>query len=84
MRHLRRNNVRAEVAGPVPDLAVITGVHDAVVDGQVVTCSVDPEAMAAVLAALTSAGVRTLTSTPPTLEELFLDVYRADPQGVRR
>ena len=27
-------------------------------------------------AALTEAGVRTLTSTPPTLEELFLDAYR--------
>ncbi|MCW2783956.1 MAG: hypothetical protein JWP74_473, partial [Marmoricola sp.] len=25
-----------------------------------------------------------LTSTPPTLEELFLDVYRTEPQGARR
>ena len=81
MRHLRRNNVRAEVAGPVPDLSVIAGVHDVVVDGQVVTCSVDPEAMSQVLGALTAAGVHSLTSTPQTLEELFLDVYRADPGG---
>ena len=29
-----------------------------------------------VLTALTSAGVTTLTSTPPSLEELFLDAYR--------
>ena len=84
MRHLRRNNVRAEVAGPVPDLSVITGVHDAAVDAQVVTCSVDPEAMAHVLGALTAAGVQSLTSTPQTLEELFLDVYRTDPEGARR
>ena len=28
------------------------------------------------LAALTAAGVRSLTSAPPTLEELFLDAYR--------
>jgi polyether ionophore transport system ATP-binding protein len=84
MRHLHRHNVRAEVTGSVPDLAGITGVHDATVDGQVVTCSVDPDAMADVLGALTAAGVRSLTSTPPTLEELFLDVYRTDPQGVRR
>jgi ABC-2 type transport system ATP-binding protein len=31
-----------------------------------------------VLAALTGAGVITLTSSPPSLEELFLDAYRAD------
>jgi ABC-2 type transport system ATP-binding protein len=84
MRHLHRNNVRAEVSGAVPDLSTITGVHDVVVDGPVVTCSVDPDAMADVLAALTAAGVRSLTSTPPTLEELFLDVYRGDPEGARR
>src|SRR4051812_40539647 len=74
LRHLRRNKVRAEVAAPVPDLSPIAGVHDVRVDGQVVTCSVDPDGMAAVLAALTAAGVQSLTSTPPTLEELFLDV----------
>ena len=28
------------------------------------------------LEALTRAGVRDLTCTPPTLEELFLDAYR--------
>jgi ABC-2 type transport system ATP-binding protein len=84
MRHLHRNKVRAEVAGVVPDLAAIVGVHDLVVDDRVVSCSVDPAAMADVLGALTAAGVCTLTSTPPTLEELFLDVYRADPEVARR
>jgi ABC-2 type transport system ATP-binding protein len=84
MRHLHRNNVRASVSGPVPDLAGIVGVHDVSVDGQVVSCLVDAEAMPAVLTALTEAGVRTLTSTPPSLEELFLDVYRTDPAGRQR
>ena len=68
----------------VPDLTAMAGVHDVVVDGRMVTCSVEPDAMAELLGALTAAGVRTLTSTPPTLEELFLDVYRADPDGARR
>ena len=36
------------------------------------------------LTALTAAGVESLTSTPPTLEELFLDVYRTEPEGARR
>jgi ABC-2 type transport system ATP-binding protein len=84
LRHLRRNKLRAEVSGTVPDLGQIAGVHDVQVDGSVVTCSVDPEGMSAVLAALTSAGVQSLTSTPPTLEELFLDVYRTEPAGSRR
>ena len=84
MRHLRRTQVRAEVAGAVPDLSAIAGVHDAVVDGRVVTCSVDPDAIGPVLAALTAVGVQSLTSTPQSLEELFLDVYRAGPEGARR
>jgi ABC-2 type transport system ATP-binding protein len=76
MRHLHRSRVRAQVVGPPPDLNGIAGVHDLLVEGDTVSCTVGPEALPAVLAALTTAGVRTLTSTPPTLEELFLDAYR--------
>jgi ABC-2 type transport system ATP-binding protein len=76
MRHLHRSRVRAEVVGTPPDLSGIPGVRDVHVDGTTVTCSVGAEGMPAVLAALTAAGVRALTSTPPTLEELFLDAYR--------
>jgi ABC-2 type transport system ATP-binding protein len=72
MRHLRRNSLRAEIAGTVPDLSAIAGVQDASVDGQMVTCSVDPEAMSGVLSALTAAGVESLTCTPQTLEELLV------------
>jgi ABC-2 type transport system ATP-binding protein len=83
MRHLHRNRVEAEVSGPVPDLGAVPGVHDLVVDGQRVTCTVDPEALSEVVALLSAAGVLQLTSTPPTLEELFLDVYRPDPVSVQ-
>jgi ABC-2 type transport system ATP-binding protein len=76
MRHLHRSRVRAEVVGAVPDLAGVTGVHDLSVHGSTVGLTVDAEGLPGVLAALTAAGVRTLTSTPPTLEELFLDAYR--------
>jgi ABC-2 type transport system ATP-binding protein len=79
LRHLRRSKVVAEVAGQVPDLARIAGVSDVRVDGSTLSCSVAPEAMAELLGALTSAGVRSLTSSPPTLEELFLEAYRPDP-----
>jgi ABC-2 type transport system ATP-binding protein len=84
MRHLHRSKVRAEIAGTVPELTGIVGVHDVVVDGQEVTCTVDPEALSDVLTALTGAGVRSLTSAPPTLEELFLDAYRDVPEGAVR
>jgi ABC-2 type transport system ATP-binding protein len=76
MRHLHRNRIQSRVRGAVPDLALLPGVHDVEVDGRQVTCTVDPEGLSQVLTALTEAGVETLTSTPPTLEELFLDVYR--------
>jgi ABC-2 type transport system ATP-binding protein len=79
LRHLRRNRVRAEVSGVVPDVSRIDGVHDVDVDGRVITASVDPAGLSGLLAALTGAGVVSLTSTPPTLEELFLDAYRTTP-----
>ena len=84
MRHLHRSRVRAETVGPPPDLSGIAGVHDLQVEGDTVTCTVGPEALPAVLAALTTAGVRALTSTPPTLEELFLDAYRRPEEKAAR
>jgi ABC-2 type transport system ATP-binding protein len=82
LRHLRRSRVVAEVVGEVPDLARLHGVSDVHVDGRTVSCSVEPDAMTDVLGALTAAGVRSLTSAPPTLEELFLEAYR--PAAVPR
>jgi polyether ionophore transport system ATP-binding protein len=79
LRHLRRNRVQAEITGASPGLDGVPGVHDVVVDGSSLTCLVDPEGLVPLLQALTAAGVRTLTSTPPTLEELFLDLYRSTP-----
>ena len=79
MRHLHRNRIRAELDGAVPRLDGLPGVHDLSVEGAVVTCSVDPDGLSGLLVALTSAGVRNLTSTPPSLEELFLDAYRTSP-----
>jgi ABC-2 type transport system ATP-binding protein len=84
MRHLHRSRVRAEVVGAVPDLSGVRGVHDLSVEGSTVTLTVEPDGLPAVLSALTGAGVRALTSTPPTLEELFLDAYRrpdSQPEG---
>jgi ABC-2 type transport system ATP-binding protein len=74
MRHLSRTTVDADLDTPIA-LDGLTGVHDAVVDGTRLRCEVDNAALTAVLSRLTSAGVRTLTCRPPTLEELFLRHY---------
>src|SRR4051794_41005118 len=52
LRHLRHSVVAAEVAEVVPDLSKVAGVSDIRVDGQSITCSVEPEAMTQVLGAL--------------------------------
>ncbi|GAA1070760.1 MULTISPECIES: ABC transporter ATP-binding protein [Kitasatospora] len=72
LRHLTRTAIDAELAGPPPEL---TGVHDLVTDGRRVRCQVDADRLDEVLRALTAVGVRSLTSRPPTLEELFLRHY---------
>jgi ABC-2 type transport system ATP-binding protein len=74
MRHLTRDLVDAELAGPVR-LDGLPGVHDLVTDGLRVRCEVDHGALDEVLGRLHQAGVRTLTCRPPTLEELFLRHY---------
>jgi ABC-2 type transport system ATP-binding protein len=76
LRHLRRTRIRAEVSGDLNGLAALPGVHDLERAGEVVTCTVDEAAMPEVLTALAASGARSLTSAPPSLEELFLDAYR--------
>ena len=75
LRHLTRTSIAAELARPAPGLADLPGVHDLDVDGLRVHLEVDTPSIDAVLDALQAAGVRSLTSQPPTLEDLFLRHY---------
>ncbi|MFD5269229.1 ATP-binding cassette domain-containing protein [Streptomyces sp. NPDC058335] len=79
LRHLTRTSVTAELAGEPDGLARLPGVHDLDVQGRRVRLQVDADGLDAVLRSLSETGVRSLTSTPPTLEELFLRHYRAEP-----
>jgi ABC-2 type transport system ATP-binding protein len=81
MRHLTRNFVDAELAAPV-SLDGVPGVHDLAVQGTRLRCEVDHAALNDVLGRLTSAGVRSLTCRPPTLEELFLRHYSSERASV--
>jgi ABC-2 type transport system ATP-binding protein len=78
LRHLTRTSIAAELAGPVSGLAELPGVHDLQVDGDRVRCQVEPDQLDQVLRRLSSVGVRSLVSQPPTLEELFLRHYEDD------
>ncbi|MFB7458132.1 MULTISPECIES: ABC transporter ATP-binding protein [unclassified Streptomyces] len=76
LRHLTRTSVTAELAGPPSGLSLLPGVHDLDVQGRRVRLQVDTDKLNEVLRSLSESGVRSLTSTPPTLEELFLRHYQ--------
>ncbi len=75
MRHLSRTSVTADVASNPGDLRRIPGVHDLRWDGTTMRAQVDNASLAELIRRLGEAGVRSLTSQPPTLEELFLRHY---------
>lgn len=75
LRHLQRMHVTATLAHVRIDFDSVPGVHDAVVDGHRVSMQVDAGQMGEVMAVLSAAGVETLTSAPPTLDELFVRHY---------
>jgi ABC-2 type transport system ATP-binding protein len=79
LRHLTRTSVQAELAGPPDGLLALPGVYNLEVDGTRVRCQVDTDELDALLRRLTSVGVRSLVSQPPTLEELFLRHYQDQP-----
>ncbi|MEZ0067447.1 ABC-2 type transport system ATP-binding protein [Streptacidiphilus sp. MAP12-20] len=80
LRHLTRTSVTAELAAPPTGLDALPGLHDVELEGTHLHCQVDTDRLDGLLRALTTAGVRSLTSRPPTLEELFLRRYEAVPQ----
>lgn len=78
MRHLSRTSIKAEMIGDPGDLTRITGVEDVSIDGSTVHVQVDGESLGELIRALGDAGVRSLVSQPPTLEELFLRHYTTE------
>ncbi len=76
LRHLTRTSVVAEVEMVPAGLDHLPGVHDVRVDGRRVTASVESHGLSPLMASLGSGGLTSLTTAPPTLEELFLRHYR--------
>jgi len=74
LRHLTRTTVVAETRTP-PDLTGLLGVHGLRSDDGRVQFDVDTDALDDAVARLVGAGLVSLASHPPTLEELFLRHY---------
>ncbi|MER7667115.1 ABC transporter ATP-binding protein [Kitasatospora sp. NPDC096128] len=92
LRHLTRTTVEAETDRPVAGLDTLTGVHALRTDGRRVHFAVDGARLDAAVRKLSEAGLRSLVSHPPTLEELMLRHYgdelaanghHPDPEAVR-
>lgn len=75
MRHLSRTSIEAEMNGHPPDLRGIAGVADVSVEGNTLRAQVDGGSLGEVIKVLGDAGVRSLISQPPTLEDLFMRHY---------
>jgi ABC-2 type transport system ATP-binding protein len=75
MRHLSRTSIKAEMIGNPGDISRIRGVEDVSMEGDTLRAQVDSESLGELIRVLGDAGVRSLVSQPPTLEELFLRHY---------
>ncbi len=78
LRHLTLTSVSVETSQPLTGLATLAGVHDLSVVGAHATFRVDVRELDAVMRHLVPFGIRALSSTPATLEELFLRHYGDD------
>ena len=75
LRHLTRTAISAELDAIPDGLRSAPGVHDLVVEGNRARFDVDSTELDRALRMLVEGGVRSLSATPPTLEELFLRHY---------
>jgi ABC-2 type transport system ATP-binding protein len=75
LRHLTRTSVSVKTRRQITGLSTFPGVHNLTVDGVSTRFSVDADAINPVMQYLTKFDVMALTSTLPTLEDLFLRHY---------
>jgi ABC-2 type transport system ATP-binding protein len=75
LRHLTRTAIDVETVHQPAGLDALAGVHNLQVENHRALFDVDTAQLDDALRHISALGVRTLTSTPPTLEELFLRHY---------
>jgi ABC-2 type transport system ATP-binding protein len=82
LRHLTDTSVDATLRSEVPPLDGLPGVHGVHVEGRRVQLQVATAHLGDLIARIGAAGIETLVSQPPTLEQLFLQHYD-QPEDVR-
>jgi ABC-2 type transport system ATP-binding protein len=75
LRHLTRTSITVDTERTITGLADLPGVHDLLADDHRVRFDVDGDHLDGTVRHLTHFGIRSLSSAPPTLEELFLRHY---------
>jgi ABC-2 type transport system ATP-binding protein len=80
LRHLTRTSVVVDTVKPLASITRWDGVHDARVHQHHAEFSVEPAELNRVLGQLVQLEVRSLVTSPPTLEELFMRHYGDDIQ----
>ncbi|WP_309081467.1 ABC transporter ATP-binding protein [Zhihengliuella sp.] len=75
LRRLTRSTVLLDADVPAAEIQALPGVHGLTADAGRLRFTVDDGAMGTVVGALAGREVRTLTATPPSLEELFVHHY---------
>ena len=85
LRHLTRTSVVVQTAEPLAGLIDLPGVHDVMIDeaGTRAEFSVEQGDLNQALERLVALDVRTMTTSPPTLEELFMRHYKEEKEPVR-
>ncbi|MBG6085010.1 ABC-2 type transport system ATP-binding protein [Zhihengliuella flava] len=81
LRSLTRTAVVLDADVEAAELESLTPVHSLSTDGAQLRFTVDDGGMPALLSVLAGRQVRTLTATPPSLEELFVHHYDAAAEG---
>jgi len=75
LRHLARTSIAAVTIRPPSGLSTLPGVIDLKLEGRRVTFDVEIDQLESAMRILVDHGLRSLTSAPPTIEELFLHEY---------
>jgi ABC-2 type transport system ATP-binding protein len=75
LRHLTRTSITAETVRPPTGLSELMGVHNLDAEDGRARFDVDSDHLDGAIRHLSGFGIRSLTSHPPTLEELFLRQY---------
>ncbi|MDO8731280.1 MAG: ABC transporter ATP-binding protein [Actinomycetota bacterium] len=77
LRHLSRTTLVVKLERMAPDLP---GMHDLVRTGPTLKATVETDAIPALMSSLVTYGIESLEVRPPTLEEMFMQHYREDPE----